>query len=120
VNIGKIKIDGKIVLAPLAGYTNSVYRMICKKAGANLVYSEMISAKGLIFENDKTFDLTYVDPNEHPIAMQIFGGEVEDLVRAAKILDKNTECDIIDINMGCPVRKVYRFSYNILIKLKAL
>ena len=108
MNIGKIKIDGKIVLAPLAGYTNSVYRMICKEAGANLVYSEMISAKGLIFENDKTFDLTYVNPNEHPIAMQLFGGEVEDLVRAAKILDAKTECDIIDINMGCPVRKVLK------------
>lgn len=108
MEIKNIKINGKIVLAPLAGYTNAVYREINKKAGADLVYSEMISAKGLIYENDKTWDLTYVGAIEHPIAMQLFGSNPQEMAIAAKILDEKTDCDIIDINMGCPVKKVLK------------
>jgi len=108
VNIKNIEIKNKIVLAPLAGYTNLAYRSIAKEFGAGLVYSEMISARGLLYENDKTWELTRVSKNEHPIAMQIFGGDLESLVNAAIQIDQKTEADIIDINMGCPVRKVLK------------
>ena len=76
--------------------------------GVGLVYSEMISARGLVYENDKTFELTNTIDLDHPISMQLFGGDIESLVEAARIIDKNTKADIIDINMGCPVRKVLK------------
>lgn len=106
--IGNVEIKNKVVLAPLAGYTNMAYRMIMKEAGAGMMVSEMISAKGLLYENDKTWTLTQIHETEHPISLQLFGGEIEDLVKAAKEIDKKTTCDFIDINMGCPVRKVLK------------
>lgn len=108
MKIKNVDIKNKIVLAPMAGYTNQSYRKIMKEMGVGLVYSEMISAKGLVYGNDKTFELTRVDKDEHPISMQIFGGDIESLVEAAKIIDTKTDADIIDINMGCPVRKVLK------------
>jgi len=108
MKIKNVELKNQIVLAPMAGYTNLSYRKIMKEKGVGLVYSEMISAKGLVYENEKTFELTKVDPNEHPISMQIFGGDIESLVLAAKIIDKETDADIIDINMGCPVKKVLK------------
>lgn len=106
--IGNIEIKNAIVLAPLAGYTNQAYRKIIKEFGAGLVYTEMISAKGLIYENDKTWELTEVSDYEHPIALQLFGGSAEDLVKAAIMIDQRSKADIIDINMGCPVKKVIK------------
>lgn len=103
-----ILIDSPVVLAPLAGYTNMVYRMINKEMGASLVYTEMISAKGLLYDNDKTWDMVKIDPSEHPVAVQLFGGDIEDMVKAAILLDQNSDADIIDINMGCPVKKVLK------------
>lgn len=108
MKIGNIELKNNIILAPLAGYTNIAYRKIIKEMGAGLVYTEMISAKGLIYENDKTWELTKALPMEHPIAVQIFGGDIEDMVKATKILDERCDCDIIDINMGCPVKKVLK------------
>ena len=101
-------LKGKVVLAPLAGYTNIAYRKIAKTMGACLVYSEMVSAKGLIYENDKTMEYLNTIPMEHPIAIQIFGGDPDELVRAAKIVIDSGNADIIDINMGCPVKKVLK------------
>ena len=106
--IGNIEIKNAIVLAPLAGYTNQAYRKIINEFGAGLVYTEMISAKGLIYENDKTWELTEVSDYEHPIALQLFGGSAEDLVKAAIMIDQRSKADIIDINMGCPVKKVIK------------
>lgn len=103
-----ILIDSPVVLAPLAGYTNMVYRKINKEMGASLVYTEMISAKGLLYENDKTWDMVKIDPLEHPVAVQLFGGDIEDMVKAAILLDQKSDADIIDINMGCPVKKVLK------------
>lgn len=108
MKIGSILIPGKIVIAPLAGYTNQAYRSIMKEAGADLVYTEMISAKGLLYDNDKTWDMTQIDDNEHPISMQLFGSDTDEMVQAAHYLDTKTNCDIIDINMGCPVKKVLK------------
>ena len=106
--VKNIEIKNKIALAPLAGYTNLSYRKIMKEVGVGLVFSEMISARGLLYDNDKTWDLTKINDDEHPIGMQIFGGDVDSLVAAAKMIDTQTAADIIDINMGCPVRKVLK------------
>lgn len=108
MKIENININGKVVLAPLAGCTNKVYRTIMKEAGASLVFSEMISAKGILYENEKTFEMLEVDQFEHPMGLQLFGSDAQEMVKAAKILDEKTDCDIIDINMGCPVRKVLK------------
>lgn len=106
--IGNVKIEGKLVLAPLAGYTNKVYRKICHDAGASLTYTEMISDKGLLYENEKTWKLCEIDKDEHPTSLQLFGGNIEELTKAAKLIDERSDCDIIDINMGCPVKKVLK------------
>ena len=106
--VGNVEINNQIVLAPLAGYTNKAYRKIIKKFGVGLVFTEMISAKGLIYDNDKTWDLTDIDKDEHPIAVQLFGGNATDLVKAAVMIDQRSKADIIDINMGCPVKKVIK------------
>lgn len=108
MEIKNIKLSGKVVLAPLAGYTNKAYRKIMKEAGASLVYSEMISAKGLLYENEKTREMLATDEFEHPVGLQLFGSDPLEMAKAAQILDKETNCDIIDINMGCPVRKVLK------------
>lgn len=108
MKIGPLTIPNKVVLAPLAGYTNRVYRTMMKEMGAGLVFSEMISAKGILYENDKTIELMADDPAEHPLAIQLFGGEIADMVEAARYVDEKTHADIIDINMGCPVRKVLK------------
>lgn len=106
--IGNVKIEGKLVLAPLAGYTNKVYRKICHDMGASLTYTEMISDKGLLYENEKTWKLCEIDKDEHPTTLQLFGGDIDELTKAAKLIDERSDCDIIDINMGCPVKKVLK------------
>ncbi len=106
--IGNVKIEGQVVLAPMAGVTNLAYRKICKQYQASLVYSEMISDKGLYYHDKKTLALTKIDKQEHPIAIQIFGGDLETLLYAAKFVDQNTDADIIDINMGCSVPKILK------------
>lgn len=108
MKIGNIELKNKIILAPLAGYTNIAFRKIVKEMGASLVYTEMISAKGLVYENDKTWELTHFLEEERPVAVQLFGGDISDMVKATKILDERSDCDIIDINMGCPVKKVLK------------
>lgn len=108
MKIKNVEIKNPIVLAPLAGYTNRSFRTLVKEFGVGLVYTEMISAHGIIYDNKKTLDLMKVDPKEHPLSMQIFGGEADLLAKAAQFVDKYTDADIIDINMGCPVRKVLK------------
>lgn len=104
--IGNVEIENQLVLAPMAGITNEAFRSICKEMGAGLVVCEMISDKALSFHNAKTIKMTGVSQNEHPLSMQIFGVDKETLVYAAKWIYENTDADIIDINMGCPVNKV--------------
>ena len=108
MKIKNIEIKNKIALAPLAGYTNLAYRSVMKDFGVGLVFSEMISSKGLLYDNDRTWELTKIDQEEHPIGIQIFGGDLESMVASAVLIDKETDCDFIDINMGCPVRKVMK------------
>lgn len=104
--IGDVKIPNQVVVAPMAGVTNSAFRVICKKFGAGYVVCEMISDRGIMYHNKKTLSMLKVEPVEHPMGIQIFGGTKETLVQAAKFVDENTEADVIDINMGCPVNKV--------------
>lgn len=104
--IRDVYIKNNTILGPMAGVTNECFRLICKKFGAGLVVAEMVSDKALSFNNEKTLKMTEVSEDEHPISMQIFGHDVDSMVNAAKFLDKNSGCDIIDINMGCPVPKV--------------
>jgi nifR3 family TIM-barrel protein len=106
--IGDIQIENRVVLAPMAGVCNSAFRLTVKEFGAGLVYAEMVSDKGIIFKNEKTMNMLYIDEREYPMALQIFGGEKETLVEAAKFVDKNTTANIIDINMGCPVPKIIK------------
>ena len=104
--IGNIEIKNKLVLAPMAGVSNLPFRKICKEMGAGLVVAEMVSDHALHFKNEKTYELLTIDLDEAPISQQIFGSNLEFLVEAAIYLDNNVNCDIIDINMGCPVPKV--------------
>lgn len=104
--IGNITIKNKIVLAPMAGISNTAYRRIIKEMGAGLIYAEMVSDKAIIYGNDKTLDLLKMSEEERPIAQQIFGSDIESFVEAAKKIEKIMKPDIIDINMGCPVPKV--------------
>lgn len=106
LKIGHIDIKNPVVLAPMAGVCNSAFRLTIKEFGAGLVYAEMVSDKGIVYKNEKTLNMLYIDEREKPLSLQIFGGEKESLVEAAKFVDKNTNADIIDINMGCPVPKV--------------
>ena len=87
MKIGNILIEGKLVLAPMAGYTNSVYRNICGDMGASLVYTEMISDKGLLYANEKTIMMTSAKEDKYPVALQLFGSDVEEMVKAAKYID---------------------------------
>ena len=104
--IGNIKINNNIVMAPMAGISNSAYRRICKEMGCGLVYAEMVSDKAITYNNKKTIDMLYMSDEERPLAQQIFGCDVDSFVYAAKFIEKNMKPDIIDINMGCPVPKV--------------
>ena len=104
--IGNLVIENKIILAPMAGVSNSPFRILSRKYGAGLVFAEMVSDKGLLYNNEKTIKLLYMTDVEKPMAQQIFGSDLKTMVEAAVYIDKNSNADIIDINMGCPVPKV--------------
>jgi len=104
--IGHLVIENQLILAPMAGVSNSPFRRLSRDFGAGLVYAEMVSDKGLMYDNERTKKLLYMTDEEKPMAQQIFGSDLETMVQAALYIDKNSNCDIIDINMGCPVPKV--------------
>lgn len=106
--ISNIEIDNQVVIAPMAGIGNVAFRKICKRMNAGLIYAEMVSDKALIYENERTYKMLHVEEEEQPIAMQLFGGDVVTMVEAAKIIDKQCNAKIIDINLGCPVPKVVK------------
>lgn len=106
LKIGDIEIKNPVVLAPMAGVCNSAFRLTVKEFGAGLVCAEMVSDKGIVLKNERTMNMLYIDEREKPLSLQIFGGEKETLVEAARFVDQNTNADIIDINMGCPVPKI--------------
>ncbi len=107
-DIGKVHIENPGVVAPLAGVSNIAFRRISKRFGAGLVCNEMVSDKALYYASKKTFEMCQCDSHEHPVSFQFFGHDMDTVVYAAKFLDTQTDCDIIDFNMGCPVNKVIK------------
>ncbi len=106
MKIGNVEIKNNVFLAPMAGITDLAYRLICKEFGAGLVYTEMISAKGIYYNDEKTKLLTQIDEKERPVAIQIFGSDADIMANVAKRMSE--KADIIDINMGCPAPKVVK------------
>ena len=106
--IGDVEIPNRVVVAPMAGISNAAFRVTVKEFGAGLVVCEMISDKGIKLRNKKTLEMLYIDEREYPLSVQIFGGDKETLVEAAKFVEENTQAAIIDINMGCPVNKIIK------------
>jgi len=104
--IGNIKVQTPIILAPMAGVTDYPFRVLCKEMGAGIVYSEFVSAEGIIRENTKTLDMIHFKEIERPIGIQIFGNNPKIMGQAAKFVAEKFKPDILDINYGCPVPKI--------------
>ncbi|BBB91303.1 MAG TPA: tRNA dihydrouridine synthase DusB [Methylomusa anaerophila] len=107
MRIGNIELDNPLILAPMAGVTDLPFRLLAKEMGCGLVYSEMVSDKGLIYNNCHTLKMLQVDAGERPVAIQIFGSDPDCMAQAAEIVEK-AGADIIDINMGCPTPKIVK------------
>ncbi|MBO4477725.1 MAG: tRNA dihydrouridine synthase DusB [Lachnospiraceae bacterium] len=105
-SIGTVQMKTPVALGPMAGVTDRAFRGICREMGCGLTYTEMVSAKALFFRNVNTKQLLDADPDEHPIAVQIFGSEPEVLASETAKLAQSGAFDIIDLNMGCPVPKI--------------
>lgn len=105
LQIGNVTIDGNLVLGPMAGVTDLPFRVLCKEAGADLIYTEMVSAKGIMYGNKNTTILLEVEEKERPVALQLFGSDPKIMSEQAKKIE-HRNFDIVDINMGCPVPKV--------------
>lgn len=108
LKIGNVKLNNNIILAPMAGVTTSSYREICLEHHAGLVCTEMISDKGLAYDNAKTLKMVEIKDTEHPISMQIFGADYKTITESSKRLVSISPIDILDVNMGCPVNKVVK------------
>ncbi len=106
LRIGNVELENNILLAPMAGITDKAYRIICRKYGAGLVCTEMVSSKGLFYKDEKTNMLLDTSGEKRPVSAQIFGNDLEALAYGAKYVSKLA--DIIDINMGCPAPKVVK------------
>lgn len=104
LKIGRLHLAHNVVLAPLAGITNLPFRIICRRAGAVLAFTEMVSVNGLVRDGANTLALLKSDPEDRPLGIQLFGDSPEDLAEAARRVSGHGE--LLDINMGCPVRKV--------------
>ncbi len=105
LNIGNVKIDGNLILGPMAGVTDLPFRILCKEQGADLIYTEMVSAKGIQYNNKNTESLLEVEEEERPVSLQLFGADPYIMSETAKRIE-HRNFDILDINMGCPVPKV--------------
>ena len=108
VRIGNIELAGRLTLAPMAGVTDFAFRRLCRQEGAALTTTEMVSAKALVYKDEKTRSLLYRPEEEHPCAVQIFGHEPEVMAEAAGLALESSGADILDINMGCPVGKIVK------------
>lgn len=118
MKIGSVELENNVFLAPMAGITDKVFRTICREMGCGLVYSEMVSAKGMRYNNKNTTRLLEVDPMEKPCAVQIFGSEPDVMADMAKRLNEYEDIAIIDINMGCPAPKIVKNGEGSALSLK--
>ena len=107
MKIGNVELENNVFLAPMAGVTDLPFRILCKEMGCGLVYSEMVSAKGILYDNKNTTELLEVDAKERPVAVQLFGSDPEILGAMAKKIEEYP-IDIIDVNMGCPAPKIVK------------
>lgn len=105
MQIGNVTVDGILALGPMAGVTDLPFRLLCKEQGADLLYTEMVSAKGILYKNKNTEPLITVEEEERPVALQLFGSDPKIMGEMAKQIEERS-FDILDINMGCPVPKV--------------
>ena len=107
MKIGNLELENNVFLAPMAGVTDLPFRILCKEMGCGLVYSEMVSAKGILYDNKNTTELLEIDSKERPVAVQLFGSDPEILGAMAKKIEPYS-IDIIDVNMGCPAPKIVK------------
>lgn len=108
MKIGKVTTTSPLLLAPMAGYSDKVFRGLCKEQGASLVYTEFVSSDGIVRDSEKTKGYLDFDYKERPVGIQIFGSDPNTMAKAARYIEQEYEPDIIDINFGCSVRKVIR------------
>ena len=103
MKIGNVEIENSLALGPMAGVTDLPFRLLCKEQGCGMLYTEMVSAKAILYKNKNTNILLNIDKAEHPIAVQLFGSDPDIMAEiGAKVAEG--PCDFIDINMGCPVK----------------
>ncbi len=110
LKIGNVVLNNCVITAPMAGISNNAFKSIMKEMGAGLITTEMVSDKAILHGNEKTLNMVKDDVNIHPVSLQIFGNDPSTMAQAAKFLEDNTSCDIIDINMGCPAPKITKNS----------
>ncbi|KYP81958.1 tRNA dihydrouridine synthase DusB [Ferroacidibacillus organovorans] len=108
LQIGNVTLDNPVILAPMAGVCNPPFRNLAKRLGAGMVCAEMVSDKALVHKNERTQHMLTIVPDEHPVSLQLVGYDIETMVMAAEMVGSATNADIIDINMGCPVLKIYK------------
>jgi len=120
LTIGSFTAKNNLMLAPMAGITDTPFRIMCLRCGAGIACAEMVSARGAVMENEKTLRMLKIDAREHPLSMQIFGSSAEDISKAARAAELYG-ADIIDINAGCPVKKINKAGAGcVLIKQESL
>lgn len=107
MKIGNLQLNNNLILAPIAGYSDVGMRILCKRYGAGLIFTEMVSAKGLYYNNNNTKDLLFTYDEEYPVGVQLFGSEPHIIAHAIKMQELQ-KFSIIDINMGCPVPKIVK------------
>lgn len=103
--IGPVALENPFILAPMAGISDPPFRRLCRQSGAALVCAEMVSANALHFGDERSKKMLEIFPDEHPVSMQVFGGEPERLAHAAKLAEA-AGADVVDLNCGCPVPKI--------------
>lgn len=108
LSIGGVQLDNPVILAPMAGVCNPPFRQLAKRLGAGMVCAEMVSDKALVHHNERTTRMLQIIPDEHPVSLQLVGYDINTMVQAAEMVAEGTNADIIDINMGCPVLKIYK------------
>ena len=106
MRVGRLELDGRLLLAPMAGVTDAAFRHVCRRLGAALTVTEMVSAKALVYGDKKTAALLLCPPGDRPGAAQLFGHEPETMAKAAPLALELSGAELLDINMGCPVGKI--------------
>ncbi|MCL6637719.1 MAG: tRNA dihydrouridine synthase DusB [Alicyclobacillus sp.] len=106
--MGHVVVDNPVILAPMAGVCNPPFRHVAKRLGAGMVCAEMVSDKALVNGNEKSQKMLTILPDEHPVSLQLVGYDLASMAQAAELIGSRTNADIIDINMGCPVLKIYK------------